>query len=174
MNYLLTNKFFHVFKKTLILTLYLAVWFCAINFYAVAVLHAGAMPHIAYLYSIFLAGILAKFMIAGQEIAPLAVKDGSSLYWLIIRRTTFDTMIALFLRYIFAGIEGAFNDQGFIESMRSFGGGDFKHILSIWILFWLIIMLYMVYRCLILTVGPQKIHSIFAGKKVSADSRIPH
>jgi len=62
------------------------------------------MPHIAYLYSIFLAGILAKFMIAGQEIAPLAVKDGSSLYWLIIRRTTFDTMIALFLRYILQGL----------------------------------------------------------------------
>jgi hypothetical protein len=163
------NKFFSVFKKTLILTLYLAVWFCAINFYAVAVLHAGAVPHITYLYAIFLAGILAKFMIAEQEIAPLTVKEGSSLYWLIIRRTTIDTMIALFLRYIFAGIEGVFNHHGFIEAMSSFGGGDFKHILSIWILFWLIIMPYMVYRCLSLAIGSQKIHSIFVGKNVNAD-----
>lgn len=159
------NKFFSVFKKTLILTLYLAVWFCAVNFYDVAVLHAGALPHITYLYAIFLAGILAKFMIAGQEIAPLKVKDGSSLYWLIIRRTTIDTMVALFLRYIFAGIEGLFNNHNFIESMRSFGGGDFKHILAIWILFWLIIMPYMVIRSLCNEVGAKKIHLIFAGNK---------
>lgn len=167
------NKFFSVFKKTLILTLYLAVWFCAINFYSEAVLHAGSLPHITYINAILLAGILAKFMIFEQTIAPLAIKEGSSLYWLIIRRTTFDTMVALFLRYLFTGIEGVFNHQGFIESILSFGGGDFKHILSIWILFWLIIMPYMVYRCLCLTVGPQKIHSIFVGKKVNADSSIP-
>lgn len=159
------NKFFSVFKKTLILTLYLAVWFCAINFYSVVVLHAGALPHITYLYSIFLAGILAKFMIAEEEIAPLKVKDGSSLYWLIISRTTIDTMFALFFRYIFAGIEGFFNHQGFIESVSSFGGGDFKHILAIWILFWLIILPYMVIRCLCIAVGAEKIHLIFAGNK---------
>lgn len=159
------NKFISVFKKTFILTIYLAVWCCAVNFYAEAVLHAGALPHITYLNAILLAGILAKFMIFEQEIAPLVVKDGSSLYWLIIRRTTIDTMVALFLRYIFAGIEGLFNHQGFIESMRSFGGDDFQHILSIWILFWLIIMPYMVIRCLCIAVGAEKIHLIFAGNK---------
>ena len=168
------NKFFSVFKKTLILTVYLAVWCCAVNFYSEAVLHAGALPHITYVSAIILAGILAKLMVAEQEIAPLAIKEGSSLYWLIISRTTIDTMIALFLRYIFAGIEGVFNHQGFIESIRSFGGGDFKHILSVWILFWLIIMPYMVYRCLCLAVGPEKIHSIFVGNKVNSDLHIPY
>ena len=158
------TKFFSVFKKTLILTLYLAVWFCALNFYAVAVLHAGALPHITYVNAILLAGVLAKFMIAEQEIAPLKPKEGSSLYWLIIRRTTIDTMVALFLRYIFAGLEGLFNHQGFVDSIRSFGGENFHHVLSIWILFWLIIMPYMVFRCLANAVGTEKIHLIFSGR----------
>lgn len=159
-------KFFSVFKKTLILTIYLAVWLCAITFYNFAVLHNSELPHTSYVYSILVAGILAKFMIAGEEIAPLKVQDGSSLYWLIIRRTTIDTMFALFLRFIFAGIEGLFNDQGFVESMRGLGGGDFRHLLAMWILFWLIILPYMVIRCLCIAVGAEKIHFIFSGKKI--------
>ncbi len=160
------SKFFHVFKKTFFLTLYLVVWFCALNFYSVAVLHAGALPHVNYIYAIFSAGILAKFMIFEQQIAPLVHREGSSLYWLIIRRTTIDTMVALFLRYVFVGIEGVFNGQGFIESMSSLGGNDFMHILAIWILFWLIIMPYMVYRCLCLALGPKKVHAMFSTNKM--------
>jgi hypothetical protein len=159
------SKFFAVFKKTFILTLYFAIWFCVLNFYNQVVLHAGDRPHVTYAYSIFLAGILAKFIIFEQEIAPLKVKDGSSLFWMIIRRTTIDTMIALFLRYIFAGIEGLFNHQGFFDSMRSFGGGDWMHILAIWMVFWLVIMPYMVYCSLRNAVGLEKIRGIFFGNK---------
>lgn len=162
-----TSKFFTLFKKTLILTLYFAIWFCTLNFYNEVVLHAGDRPHVTYAYSIFLAGILAKFIIMGQQIAPLKVKEGSSLFWMIIRRTTIDTMIALFLRYIFAGIEGLFSHQGFFDSMRSFGGGDWMHILAIWMVFWLIIMPYMIYCALCNAVGPEKIHAIFVSNKMN-------
>jgi len=160
------KKLFPLLKKTLILTLYLAVWFCALNFYNEAALHVGSLTYINYAYAIFLAGILAKFIIVEQTIFPITFKEGSSLYWLIIRRTTLGTMAALFFRYIFAGIEGFFNHQGFIESMQRLGGGDFMHVLAIWILFWLIIAPYMIYRCLSIALGSQRIHSFLVGKKI--------
>ncbi len=159
-------KFFPMFKNTLILTLYLAVWFCAVNFYDDAALHAGAIANLSYVSAIFQGGVFAKFLIFEQTVFPIVINEGASLYWLICRRTTIDTTIALFLRYIFVGLEGALNHHGFIESIRSFGGGDFLHILSIWILFWLIILPYMVFRCLSLAIGTEKIHSIFSGNKI--------
>jgi hypothetical protein len=158
------KKLFPLLKKTLILTLYLAAWLCTLNFYNHAVLHLDVSPYGGYTAGIILAGILAKFIIFEQTVFPITFKEGSSLYGLIFRRTTQDTMVALFLRYIFAGIEGLFNHQGFVESMQSLGGGDFIHILAIWMLFWLVIMPYMVYRCLCIAVGVEKIHALFDRK----------
>lgn len=156
-------KWKSLLKQGLILTVYMAVWFCALIFYDKDALNITGSPYVSYGFALLKALLLAKFMLAAHAISQKTFKPGSSLYLLITVRTTLNAVLVLAFSYLFAGIEGAFKHQGFIESMNSFCDGNVDRILALTMMYWLIVMPYVAYRCLGEAMGREKLHSYLSG-----------
>lgn len=153
-----------VLKQGLILTLYMAAWFCALIFYDKEALNIQESPSVSYGFAILKALSLSKFMLAAHAISPIAFKRGSSLYKLIAMRTSFNAVVVLMFSYVFAGIEGLFRRQDFFEAMRSFCDGNIERIVALTLMYWLIVLPYVAYRSLGEVMGRENLQSYLAGK----------
>ena len=151
-------------KQGLILTVYMAVWFCAFIFYDKDALNIQGSPTVSYGFAILKALTLSKFLLAAHALSPVAYKQGSSLYLLIAVRTIFNAVVVLMFSYLFVGIEGLFKHQGFVDAMRSYCDGDAQRILALTLMYGLIVLPYVAYRTLGEAMGDENLHSYLAGK----------
>lgn len=141
------------------LATYFALWFCAITFYNQAALHVPDKDLQPYVFVIIQALILSKLMLTAEMMIPIglifkpAIK--STIYLVIIVRTTSASVMVMLLRFLSAGIEGFFRGQGFIKSMQNFCDGDVAHILALTCLCWLIILPYIIFRFVLYLAGGQ-------------------
>lgn len=154
----------NIVKQGLILTLYMAVWFCALIFYDKDALNIQGSPTVSYGFAILKALTLSKFLLVAHALSPLTYKKGSSIYLLIAMRTIFNAIVVLCFSYLFAGIEGMFKHQDFIDAMRSYCDGDVQRILALTLMYGLIVLPYVAYRALGEAMGDENLHSYLAGK----------
>ena len=150
-------------KRGLILQIYLAVWFCALVFLSDAILQEDGVPYIGFGFAILKASALSRFMMIGQKLFPLPFVAGSSVLWLVFRRSLIDTSFVLFLSYVFYGIEGVIHHKGFIETLQNFCGGNWEHVAALTLCYWLIILPYLVYCGLKSAMGAQRLYAYLMG-----------
>lgn len=151
-------------KKGLILNAYLAAWFCALVFLSDAILQEDGVPYIGYGFAILKASALSKFMLIGQKAFPISFEKGSSVLWLVFRRSIVDTAFVLLISYLFAGVEGFFHHKGFIESFQNFCKGNLEHVAALTLCYWLIILPYLAYCGLKRAMGEEILFTYLMGK----------
>ena len=159
------NKFKEMIIRTFLLTVYLAAWFCALVFLSNSILEIEGIPYIGFGMAVIKAAVTAKFMVMGLEIFPLPITKGSSLVFGVFKRSIVYVVVVVGLSYLFAGIEGYFHHEGFIEPMRRFAGGSPKHLLAISITYWLIILPYLAYYAVEEVIGHEKMRQLLRGYK---------
>ena len=150
-------------KRGLILNAYLAAWFCALTFLSDAILHQDGVPYITYGFAILKASALSKFMLVGQKLFPLTFRSGSSVLWLVFRRSLIDTGFVLAVSYLFAGLEGFIHHKGFIESLQAFCKGSLEHVAALTLCYWLIILPYLAYCGLKQAMGAERLYAYLMG-----------
>ena len=150
-------------KKGLILNVYLAAWFCALVFLSDAILEQDGVPFFGYGFAILKASALSKFMLIGQKVFPLEFNKGSSVLWLVFRRSIIDCAFVLALSYLFAGIEGFIHHRGFVESLQNFCKGSLEHVAALTLCYWLIILPYLIYCGLKTAMGERLLFSYLLG-----------
>ncbi len=151
------------FKRGLILQAYLAVWFCALIFLSDSILQKDGVPYISFGFAILKASALSRFMLIGQKLFPLPFARGSSVLWLVFRRSLIDTGFVLFLSYIFYGVEGAIHGKGFYETLQNFCGGSLQHVIALTLCYWLIVLPYQVYCGLKRAMGADSLYTYLLG-----------
>lgn len=157
------NKFKEMIFRTFLLTVYLAAWFCALVFLSNSILEVEGIPYVGFGIAIIKAAVTAKFMIMGLEMFPLPINKGSSLVFGVLKRSIVYVVVVVALSYLFAGIEGYFHHEGFVEPLHHFAGGSFKHILALAITYWLIILPYLAYYSLEEVIDKQQMHQLLSG-----------
>lgn len=150
-------------KRGLILQTYLAVWFCALVFLSDAILQEDGVPYIGFGFAILKASALSRFMMIGQKLFPLPFVTGSSVLWLVLRRSLIDTSFALFLSYVFYGIEGVIHHKDFFETLQNFCMGNWEHVAALTLCYWLIILPYLAYCGLKRAMGAQRLYAYLMG-----------
>lgn len=150
-------------KKGLILNAYLAAWFCALVFLSDAILEQDGVPYFSYGFAILKASALSKFMLVGQKVFPLEFSKGSSVLWLVFKRSIIDTSFVLAVSYLFAGLEGFVHHKGFIESLQNFCKGSLEHVAALTLCYWLIILPYLAYCGLKKAMGAELLYSYLMG-----------
>ena len=156
-----------ILRQGLILTIYMAVWFCAFIFYDKEALNIQDASTVSYGFAILKALLLSKFMLVAEIVIPITLKPGKSLYRLIAVRTFFDAVVVLIFSYVFAGIEGLHRHQGFIDSMRSFCHGDVERISALFLMYWFLMLPYVAYRVLGKAMGQENLQSYLDGKMIA-------
>lgn len=151
------------FKRGLILQAYLAVWFCALVFLSDAILQEDGVPYIGFGFAILKASALSRFMMIGQKLFPLPFISGSSVLWLVFRRSLIDTGFVLLLSYIFYGIEGVIHHKDFFETLQNFCKGNWEHVAALTLCYWLIILPYLVYCGLKRAMGAERLYGYLLG-----------
>ena len=150
-------------KRGLILQAYLAIWFCALVFLSDAILQEDGVPYIGFGFAILKASALSRFMIIGQKLFPMPFIAGSSVLWLVLRRSLVDTGFVLLLSYIFFGIEGLIHHKGFFETLQNFCKGNWEHVAALTLCYWLIILPYLAYCGLKSAMGAQRLYAYLMG-----------
>ena len=150
-------------KRGLILQAYLAVWFCALVFLSDAILQEDGVPYIGFGFAILKASALSRFMMIGQKLFPLPFVTGSSVLWLVFRRSLIDTSFVLFLSYVFYGIEGVIHHKDFFETLQNFCKGNWEHVAALTLCYWLIILPYLAYCGLKKAMGAQRLYAYLMG-----------
>jgi hypothetical protein len=151
------------FKRGLILQAYLAVWFCALIFLSDSILQEDGVPYLSFGFAILKASALSRFMLIGQKLFPLPFARGSSVLWLVFRRSLIDTGFVLLLSYIFFGIEGAIHGKGFVETLHNFCGGSVQRVVALSLCYWLIILPYLIYCGLKKAMGAESLYAYLLG-----------
>ena len=165
----LFHKWLGLMKKRAVLVVYFVLWFCALTFYSEDALHLDASKIVGYKFAVLQALMLSKFLLIPEGLLSYglifkpAVKY--SLYLGIIFRTTFDSIIALCIRYIVVGLEGLYRGSGFIESINAFSQGDIKHILAILCMYWLMVLPYVCYGFLRYLAGSEALEDYLLAKR---------
>jgi hypothetical protein len=85
----------------------------------------------------------------------------------VIIRTTIDSIFVLISRVFSAGLEGALHHRGFVESMLDFCQGDVLHILSLFCMYWLIVLPYVAHCLLQHIAGEQGVQSFLMANRKS-------
>jgi hypothetical protein len=161
------SKWKSLLKQGLVLTVYMTVWFCALIFYDKDALGITGSTYIGYGFALLKALLLSKFMLAAHAISPIKYRPGLTLYSLIVLRSIFNAIVVLIFSYLFAGIEGIFKHQGFIESILSFCDGNIGRILALTLMYWLIVLPYVSYRCLGEAMGQENLQSYLSGNNAN-------
>jgi hypothetical protein len=154
-------------KKWLILACYFALWFSALTFYNEAALHLEASRVIGYGVALIQALLLSKFLVSAEFFQPVGTMYKSNIYLAVIVRTTIDSVFVLISRVFSAGLEGALHHRGFFESMLDFCQGDVLHILSLFCMYWLIVLPYVAYCLLQHIAGDQSMQSFLMANRKS-------
>ena len=166
-------KWLGLMKKRVVLVVYFALWFCALTFYAEDALHLESSNVVGYGFAILQALMLSKLLLIPEGLLPYGLifklRVKYSLYLAIVCRTTFDSIIALGIRYIVIGLEGLFKGSGFIESIYSFSQGDIKRILAILCMYWLIVLPYVCYGFLRHLAGNQDLESFLSARRTKTE-----
>lgn len=150
-------------KKGLILQIYLAVWFCALVFLSDAILEQAGVPYFTYGFAILKASALSRFMLVGQKLFPLPFARGSSVLWLVFRRSLIDTAFVLVLSYLFYGLEGMIHHKDFFETVQNFCKGSWEHVIALSLCYWLIILPYLIYCGLKKAMGAEQLYAYLLG-----------
>lgn len=158
-------------KRGLILQIYLAVWFCALVFLSDAILQEEGVPYITYGFAILKASALSRFMLIGQKLFPLPFASGSSVLWLVFRRSLIDTGFVLLLSYVFFGIEGVIHHRDFFETLQNFCKGSWQHVIALTLCYWLIILPYLIYCGLKRAMGTERLFAYLLGAEDQSRSR---
>ena len=150
-------------KKGLILQIYLAIWFCALVFLSDAILEQAGVPYFTYGFAILKASALSRFMLVGQKLFPLPFARGSSVLWLVFRRSLIDTAFVLALSYLFYGLEGMIHHKDFFETVQNFCKGSWEHVIALSLCYWLIILPYLIYCGLKKAMGAEQLYAYLLG-----------
>ena len=154
-------------QKWLILASYFALWFSALTFYNEAALHLEASRVIGYGVALIQALLLSKFLVSAEFFQPVGSMYKSNIYLAVIVRTTIDSIFVLISRVFSVGLEGALKHDGFVESMLNFCQGDVLHILSLFCMYWLIVLPYVAYCLLQHIAGDQSLQSFLMANRKS-------
>lgn len=157
------SKFKEMVVTTLILTIYLASWFCALVFLSNSILEIDGVPYIGFGMAILKAAVAAKFMVMGLEIFPLPINHGAPLLHGILKRSIVYVVVVVGLSYLFAGIEGYFHHKGFMDSLHDFAGGSLKHLIALAIMYWLIVLPYLAFIAFRDAIGVDKMREYLLG-----------
>jgi hypothetical protein len=156
-------------KEVFALTVYFAIWFCALAFLATTL---NEKPILLSIFGIALikAGLSAKFMLIGQAIVPIKVsKDYGILKSLFVESLIY-LAIVLSLNYLEAGVHGAIHGKNFIDSMEGFGESNPMKVLAMCIVYWLIVWPYLIFTGMKLIMGKEKIKILFFGDRNQANN----
>lgn len=162
-NHSLAHKLEEEFKKVLILSIYLAIWFSALAFLSYSILRKDEIPYAPLSLALIKALLCAKFMLLGQAIYPIQSKSNQALIWQILPRSFVYLVVVVLLSALEAGLEGLIHHKGFISSLANFGNGDPVHILALCLIYWLILLPYLTFMSLKLVLGDQEMRRIFLG-----------
>jgi Ni,Fe-hydrogenase I cytochrome b subunit len=155
-------------KKAFVLTLYLAVWFCALSFLAATLLDERPIPLSHFGFAFIKAAITAKFLLIGQAIHPITVNKSHGIFKSLFLVSLVYMVIVLGLNYLEAGVDGLIHGKPFLISMTAFGQDNPLRIVAVSIVYWLIVWPYLTLAGMQLIMGQDKTLELFFGDRSSA------
>ena len=152
-------------KQALVLTIYFGCWFCALAFLAATTLEERPIPLSLFGFAIIKAAICAKFLLIGQAIFPIKVKEGHGIVRSLLIESLVYLVIVLALNYLEAGVRGLIDHKDFFLSMTEFGSANPLKVLAMSIVYWLIVWPYLVVMGMELALGSSFTSALLFGRK---------
>jgi hypothetical protein len=150
--------------KAFLLTIYFAIWFCALAF-LVAVINQKTLTLSLFGFAFIKAALCAKFMLIAQAAYPLKLTKTNGILNSLILESIFYLLVVLALNYIEAGVNGLIHGKEFISSMANFGMSDPMRVFAMSIVYWLIVWPYLLFMGFRSAVGSSATIEILFGKK---------
>ena len=156
------------FVKAIQLTIYFAIWFCALAFLNATNDAEKPIPLTIFGFALIKAALCAKFMLIGQAIFPAKVNKNHGIVNSLFITSVFYLLVVLALSYIEAGVRGVIHGQEFITSMMDFGESNHLHVVAMSIVYWLIVWPYLLLVGFKLAIGSSETIEILFGKQSSS------
>lgn len=153
------------FVKAVQLTIYFAIWFCALAFLAATSLEGRSISLSIFGFALVKAALCAKFMLIGQAIFPMKVNQNHGIVYSLLLASVFYLFLVVSLNYLEAGIYGLIKGKAFIASLTDFGKSNPLHVVAMSIVYWLIVWPYLLIVGFKLSVGSTATLEILFGKQ---------
>jgi hypothetical protein len=159
----LKDKILAEMQKVFFLTLYLGTWFCAITLLASTSLRIRPIPEAIFGLAFIKAAICSKFMILGQAAYPIKVDKKHGIVPSLLKESLVYLLIVLALSWLEAGVDGLIHGKNFFDSLAAFGYGDPLHIFSLALMYWLIVLPFLLFLGLKMSLGDADTQKILFG-----------
>jgi hypothetical protein len=144
----------HEFISYLAVSSYLMVWFVALMFYKATILRSVGVEFAPFGFAIVKALILGKFMLV-LEAVKLGERrtSGNAMIVQIIKKALLFTFALIIMSVIEEIIVGHFHDRSARDVLKEMAGGSLPQVLASAILMFLVLLPYMAFRRVALTIG---------------------
>ena len=154
--------------KAFLLTIYFAVWFCALAF-LVAAINQKPLSFPLFGFAFIKAALCAKFMLVAQAAYAIKLTKNNGILNSLLLESIYYLLVVLALNYVEAGVSGLIHGKEFISSMADFGKADPMRVFAMSIVYWLIVWPYLLFMGFKSAIGsPETIQILFGKKDVSS------
>ena len=153
------------FIKALQLSIYFAIWFCALAFLASTTLDERPISLSLFGFALIKAALCAKFMIIGEAIFPMKINKNHGIVYSLFLASVFYLFVVIALNYLEAGIHGLMNGKEFIISLADFGQSNPLHVVAMSIVYWLIVWPYLLVHGFTLSIGSKATLELLFGNQ---------
>ena len=156
-------------KKAFALSIYFGIWFCALAFLDIATIKDKPLSFSIFGFALVKAAISVKFLLIGQAIIPMKIDREHGIIRSLFVESLFYVLVVLALNYVEAGVHGLIDGRSFITSMADFGQSNPLKVLAMCIVYWLIVWPCLIFYCMKVIMGKEKIRALFFGDKKQAN-----
>jgi len=165
---MLKEKIKEEFIKVGLLSLYFAIWFCALAFLAATRFQHDELKLPVFGFALIKATLCAKFMVLTQAIYPMDYDRSRGLFGALFIKSILYLFSILFLSYLESGIGSLIHGAGFLAGIFNFGHGDPLNILALSIVYWLIVWPYLVFCGISISLGKISTRELFFGGRTKS------
>jgi len=152
-------------KKAFALSIYFGIWFCALAFLDIVSIKDKPFSFAIFGFAFFKAAISVKFLLIGQAIIPMKIDREHGIIRSLFVESLFYVLVVLALNYVEAGVHGFIEGKSFMTSMADFGQSNPLKVLAMCIVYWLIVWPCLIFYCMKVIMGKEKIRALFFGDR---------
>jgi hypothetical protein len=151
------------FIKAGLLSLYFALWFCALAFLAATSFQHDQLKLAVFGFALIKAALCAKFMLLTQAVYPFHYDRSRGLFGTLFLKSILYLFSILVLSYLESGIDSQVHGTSFVAGILNFGHGDPLNILALSFVYWLIIWPYLVFCGISVSLGKISTRELLFG-----------
>lgn len=169
----LKSKIADELKTLLVLTLYFAVFFVALNYFKFSILQKVNVAYDYFGLSLIRAVVCAKFMMVGKTLYPIKVTPNKPLVWHIINRSLVYLLIVIGLNIIEEMLVAKIHGEHIWNSIVGIQAGTINQFFALAILYWIVLIPYVTYSAVSQFMGGVKIYQlIFVNGNIKEGSNV--